>query len=187
VKKERRLYYRQVQNSFPLDKYREWNEKLAPNLKKVISRVPKGSLVAVYQARAKEASLHSLYSLPYKFCFPKVLSDDGQMEFRFVENAADEKEFSLGPYGILEPKAKHPVVEKSEMRAAFVPLLSFDLDGRRLGQGKGFYDRFLHDFPGLKVGVGFEWQLAPDPLPVDAHDKLMNLVVTECEIREFEI
>lgn len=39
----------------------------------------------------------------------------------------------------------------------FVPLLSFDLSGHRIGYGKGFYDRFLHSCkPGvIKIGLSF--------------------------------
>lgn len=185
MKKERRSYYRGLQATFSPAQYKQWNEQLAPRLRDAIRAVREGAYVAAYQARAKEASLESLFALPYKFCFPKVLSTDGRMEFRHVPQPAPE-EFTVGHFGILEPKDKHVVVDKREISACFVPLLCFDAEGRRLGQGKGFYDRFLTGFPGKKIGVAFEWQLSPEPLPIERHDVHLDLIVTEHEIRRFQ-
>lgn len=182
MKQERRRYYRGLQASFAPEQYRQWNEALGPNLIRAIRESKPESFVAVYQARPKEADLSPLFSLPYKFCFPKVLGEDGRMEFRHVPGA---NEFQKGAFGILEPLEKHSVIPKKEIAACFVPLLAFDAEGRRLGHGKGFYDRFLENFPGRRIGVGFEWQFSPAPLPVDAHDVLLHCAVTEHGIRSF--
>jgi 5-formyltetrahydrofolate cyclo-ligase len=165
--------------------FRAWNEKLGPRLLEVAREIPEGSYVAVYRAKAKEADLSALFRLPLRFCFPRVLSDDGLMEFRCVKKPGAEQEFQLGAYGILEPTLHHPVVSREEMAACFAPLLAFDKSGRRLGNGKGFYDRFLDGFAGLKIGVGFEWQYSVTPLPNEAHDQKLDLVVTEWETRDF--
>lgn len=184
MKKERRQYYRQLQSSFAEELYKSWNHALAKPLLEAAKEIPRGGLVAVYRARAKEADLSPLFSLPLKFCFPKVLSKNGQMEFRLVEQPLSA-EFAPGPFGILEPTEKHPLVKREEIAACFVPLLSFDDSGRRLGQGRGFYDRFLEGFEGKKIGVGFEWQFSPDPLPIEATDQHLDLAVTEHGIRSF--
>ena len=36
-----------------------------------------------------------------------------------------------------------------------VPLLAFDLNGHRVGYGKGFYDRFLQNTTAQKIGLSF--------------------------------
>lgn len=64
-----------------------------------------------------------------------------------------------------------------------VPGLGFTPAGDRLGQGGGWYDRFLS---GLRadvqaVGVCFDVQLV-DALPVEAHDVRMALVVTDRQV-----
>lgn len=125
-----------------------------------------------------------VFGLPFQFCFPKVLSGS-LMEFRNVKKAKEESEFDIGAYGILEPKLEHPVVDHRVMAAAFIPLLAFDGNGGRLGKGKGYYDRILADFPGLKIGVAFEWQYSSSPLPMEAHDRRLDLVVTDKALREF--
>ncbi|MGZ3656604.1 MAG: 5-formyltetrahydrofolate cyclo-ligase [Bdellovibrionota bacterium] len=184
-KKERRSYYRRLLEQFSAPHFQAWNERLGPCLVKASKEIPRDSYVAVYRAKSKEADLSALFHLPLRFCFPRVLSDDGQMEFRWVKKPAAISEFETGAYGILEPKQSHPVVPREEMSACFAPLLAFDASGRRLGNGKGFYDRFLDGFKGLKIGVGFEWQYSVTPLPDEAHDQRLDLVVTECETRNF--
>jgi 5-formyltetrahydrofolate cyclo-ligase len=183
AKKERRSYYRQLQMSFPLGQFEAWNRLLAPKLLSLLDTLPENSYLAVYRARPREASLEALFQKPFRFCFPKVLSTDGQMEFRWVKNPLDISSFATGPWDILEPLDTNPVVEKEKMSAGFLPLLAFDDHGSRLGHGKGFYDRFLDHFPGLKIGVAFEWQFSPTPLPTELHDHFLDVVVTESTIR----
>ncbi len=184
-KRERRSYYRRLLEQFSAPHFQEWNQKLGPRLALAAKEIPKDSYVAVYRARPKEADLSALSSLPLRLCFPRVLSDDGLMEFRWVKKPAAMGEFEAGPYGILEPKKSCPVVEREQMTACFTPLLAFDESGRRLGNGKGFYDRFLTGYQGLKIGVGFEWQFSVTPLPHEKHDQHLHVVVTELETRDF--
>ena len=62
-------------------------------------------------------------------------------------------------------------VDPAELDVVVVPGLAFTLDGRRLGQGGGHYDRFL---PRLRpdcvtIGACFAEQLVDD-LPREPHD-----------------
>jgi 5-formyltetrahydrofolate cyclo-ligase len=64
-----------------------------------------------------------------------------------------------------------------------VPGLAFTAAGDRLGQGGGWYDRFL---PGLRpdalrIGVGFVEQLV-DELPHEPHDVAMHRVITDAGV-----
>jgi 5-formyltetrahydrofolate cyclo-ligase len=61
-----------------------------------------------------------------------------------------------------------------------VPGLAFTARGDRLGQGGGWYDRFLAGVrPGCRtIGVGFVEQIV-DALPVEVHDIRLDHVVTE--------
>lgn len=185
TKTERRAYYRRLLESFSSPHFQDWNQKLGPRLLEVARKIPPQSFVTVYNARPKEANLSALFELPLCFCFPRVLSEDGQMEFRWVKDVSDQGEFELGPYGILEPKKTNSLVAKEDVHTCFIPLLAFDKSGRRLGNGHGFYDRFLNGFSGLKVGVGFEWQCSLTPLPEEAHDQRLDIAITEWETRNF--
>jgi 5-formyltetrahydrofolate cyclo-ligase len=61
-----------------------------------------------------------------------------------------------------------------------VPGLAFTAAGDRLGQGGGWYDRFLATVRSdcVSIGVCFDDQLL-DALPVEAHDVAVDHVVTE--------
>ncbi len=61
-----------------------------------------------------------------------------------------------------------------------VPGTAFTRQGQRLGQGGGWYDRFL---PGrradaLTIGIGFAPQVV-DSVPTDDHDVELDCIVTE--------
>jgi 5-formyltetrahydrofolate cyclo-ligase len=94
----------------------------------------------------------------------------------FVE-VRERQELEPGAYGILEPGGGQ-VVQLAALELIVVPGVAFDLAGHRLGYGKGFYDRFLHEHRGQLVGLCFDFQLV-EKLPVEAHDVRMNMVVTE--------
>jgi 5-formyltetrahydrofolate cyclo-ligase len=94
----------------------------------------------------------------------------------FVE-VRERQELEPGAYGILEPGGVQ-VVPLSSLELIVVPGVAFDLIGHRLGYGKGYYDRFLHQRRGQLVGLCFDFQLV-ERLPAEAHDVRMNMVVTE--------
>ena len=59
-------------------------------------------------------------------------------------------------YGIPEPVGGTEMMP-AEIELIIVPLLVFDINGNRVGYGKGYYDRFLKSCSenALKVGVSF--------------------------------
>ena len=62
------------------------------------------------------------------------------MEVREIRSLGD---LEAGKYGILEPGAEAPVIQPEEINLAIVPCMSCSHDGRRLGYGSGYYDRYL--------------------------------------------
>jgi 5-formyltetrahydrofolate cyclo-ligase len=71
-------------------------------------------------------------------------------------------------------------IEPSWPDLVVVPGLAFTAAGDRLGQGGGWYDRFLSGIRAdcVTVGVCFAEQIV-DELPVEAHDVRMDHVVTD--------
>ncbi|MBC7430014.1 MAG: 5-formyltetrahydrofolate cyclo-ligase [Bacteriovorax sp.] len=67
-----------------------------------------------------------------------------------------------------------------------VPGLGFSKDGKRLGRGKGFYDRCLEHSSAVKIGIAFEMQIEED-IPTDEHDIQMDFVVTDKDIYKKEL
>ena len=62
-----------------------------------------------------------------------------------------------------------------DISIALVPGIGFDLQGHRLGYGKGFYDKLLKDTLFLKWGLGFHEQLV-EKLPIETHDVKLDAV-----------
>ena len=69
-------------------------------------------------------------------------------------------------------------VPVGEIEGCVVPGLAYDRNGTRLGRGGGYYDRFLSNFKGLKLGVTFDEGLADEILPREVHDQAMHIVVS---------
>jgi 5-formyltetrahydrofolate cyclo-ligase len=71
-------------------------------------------------------------------------------------------------------------VDASWPDVVVVPGLAFTASGDRLGQGGGWYDRFLSQIRSdcTTVGVCFAEQIV-EALPVEAHDVTMDHVVTD--------
>jgi 5-formyltetrahydrofolate cyclo-ligase len=93
----------------------------------------------------------------------------------------DEIELVKNRWGIPEPKMPVEYVQPMMLDMVLVPLLGFDLQGNRIGYGKGYYDRFLPLLRPhcLKVGLAFELSLVAEGIPVEPHDVRLDFVVTE--------
>jgi 5-formyltetrahydrofolate cyclo-ligase len=96
----------------------------------------------------------------------------------FVHN---EVEMVKNRWGIPEPKMPVEYVQPMMLDMVLVPLLGFDLQGNRIGYGKGYYDRFLPLLrpKALKIGLSFELGKVAEGIPVEAHDVPLDFVVTE--------
>lgn len=57
-----------------------------------------------------------------------------------------------------------------------IPGIAFDLNGNRLGRGKGYYDKILCHTKAYKLGVCFDFQMIPQ-VPMEEHDVKMDQVV----------
>ena len=82
-----------------------------------------------------------------------------------------------GGYGIPEPIEFIPA-DIDDIDISVIPGIAFDKSGMRIGFGKGYYDRFLAEFKGLRIGLCYELQLY-DTLPHDLHDIPMDIIITE--------
>ena len=90
-----------------------------------------------------------------------------------------------GPFGIMQPKLKAPVVEPDLI---LVPLIAIDGFGTRLGRGKGHYDRALIRLKksGAKlVGIGWQLQRLADTIPMDDWDIPLHAFASPDGVEEF--
>jgi 5-formyltetrahydrofolate cyclo-ligase len=96
------------------------------------------------------------------------------MTFRDASHVTLEK----GPFGLTQPSATAEIVRPN---LVLTPLLAFDARGRRLGYGKGHYDRAIAALRStgrvFYLGLAYAQQQA-DVIPVDRHDVLLDWVET---------
>jgi len=86
----------------------------------------------------------------------------------------DATPIKVNEWGIPEPQ-NGIEIQPQQLEVVFIPLLAFDLNGNRIGYGKGFYDRFLENCSPkiIKIGLSFfkaEGQLieaSPWDVPLD--------------------
>lgn len=93
-----------------------------------------------------------------------------------VLKAYDPARLRPGYRGIAEPEESCPDVSAEEIDLVIVPGRAFTRDGRRLGRGKGFYDRLLPRLKNaVRFGVAFPFQIVEE-LPADPWDADLDAV-----------
>jgi 5-formyltetrahydrofolate cyclo-ligase len=88
-----------------------------------------------------------------------------------------ETETEPGQFGIREPNARTAEVPLNQLDFVLVPGVAFDLNRRRLGRGRGFYDRLLAEVRGVTCGVAFDEQIV-ERTPAAPHDVVLNCILT---------
>jgi 5-formyltetrahydrofolate cyclo-ligase len=88
----------------------------------------------------------------------------------------------IGKYNILEPRADLASISldraKDLIEIWLVPGIVFDRSGHRIGFGSGWYDTFLKNAKGKKLGIAYNWQYI-DKIDNDSFDISMQKVITD--------
>lgn len=141
--------------------------------------IPNAHRIALYASLGSEVdtghAFAALRSRGVTCCFPAVLPEN---RLQFVD-VTDLRQLRPGTYGIREPAGAAVTLETVDLM--ILPGLAFDAQGVRLGYGGGYYDRALTHFNGICVGLAYAVQVHA-ALPVAAHDRAMDVVVTEQSI-----
>jgi len=144
----------------------------------IVSRIQKlkiyqeARVIGIYFPIGSEADPIALTNdTTKKFCYPKITNaQTAQMEFRF-----DTGMMTNGPFHTKEPTGAR--VNPKDIDLLIVPAVGFSLAGVRLGYGKGYYDRYLKDFPHGVIGMAFSQQIIKE-IPHDEYDVLFSTIIT---------
>lgn len=139
--------------------------------------------IALYSPAHNETDTSEIMAAAFragkKVLYPAVCGHE--MVLRVVNGLAD---LEKGRFGILEPCSTGTDHSAEEADLVIVPGVAFDIEGHRIGYGKGFYDRFLRH-PGRKahlVGLCHDFQLTAGHIPAEGHDIRMEIIVTDKRI-----
>ena len=150
---------------------REELEALSLSLLQQLEQHPRfvqARTVLLYHSLPDEVDTHAFID---RWCgrkeivLPTVVGDDLEL-YRYTGSDC----LSLGSYGILEPSGEL-FTDFERIALAVIPGMAFDLQGNRLGRGKGYYDRLLPRLSrAYKLGLCFPLQLLTEEIPHEPHD-----------------
>jgi 5-formyltetrahydrofolate cyclo-ligase len=138
-----------------------------------------GLTLSGYQKTGSEVSADIIMAAANRLdvivALPFIAARGGKMHFREWQ---PHKALVKSPYGFLQPKIDAP---ESAPDIILVPLVGFDRDMNRLGQGAGHYDRIFTLFPNaLRIGLAWSCQEYVT-IPTDPWDVPLDAVLTEKE------
>lgn len=136
-------------------------------------------VVAFYHPLKHEISPYALMKRlapGQRAVLPWFLDRDARMLWR--EAPATEP----SPWGVLQPPASAAALSPD---VVLVPLVAADRRGRRIGHGKGHYDRALSHLreagPLFAIGLAWEPQILEEDIPADPWDMPLDAIATPKE------
>ena len=105
---------------------------------------------------------------------PVIVARDAPLEFWYWDRKTKMR--PRGPWNLLAPAERHAM----KPSVLFIPLVGFDADGHRLGNGGGYFDRTLAAFESrpVTIGVGYETGRL-DTIHPQPHDIALDAIVTD--------
>jgi 5-formyltetrahydrofolate cyclo-ligase len=172
--------------------------RAAAGLMGSIPEYREAGIVLVFLSMPGEIDTRSLIEFALdagkRLAVPRIeYADSGSSDIAFVELEADFASWPRDRFGIPEPSPDSRRLALDDLirpeALVVVPGLAFDRGMRRLGRGKGYYDRFIKSVrvAGKSVsgfhfcGYGYSVQVT-EQVPADDGDELLDLIVTDEEI-----
>ncbi len=139
------------------------------------------AVLGLYWPRDSEFNAPALFPVdaagrrrsPFLLALPYARRAPPRLEYRAWDGSAPA---AVDEHGI--PGSAGPVVAPD---VVLVPCVGHTRSGYRLGYGGGYFDRWLHERPGV-AAIGVDWalgEIGADGFVPEAHDVRLTLIVTE--------
>ena len=182
-KTELRQKYRALRDSFGEEFISKASQCACENIQKT-KEFKNADIILLYYPIKNEISPLFLFEVCVKMgktlAFPVCQKNGVGLIFKKVTSL---DELLPSSFGLFEPNETCETIIPSENTLCITPAIVFSKDGHRLGYGKGYYDRFLMNFTGTRVGFSYS-ALVCDTLPCEQHDIPLNMIITESEVLE---
>lgn len=184
LKQEIRAEYKQKRRAIPPD-VKEMRDEAIRAALEAMPVYQKAPWLLCYVSLADEVDTKRLIedalAAGKRVCVPISLPETYTVDFYEIRSL---EELVPGTYGVLEPdpKRSRKVTFFPRSAVCIVPGLVFDAEGFRLGYGKGYYDRFLQQYHGVKIGICYE-EMTVKLLPHGYYDRPVHWLVHETGIR----
>ena len=93
-------------------------------------------------------------------------------EIHFIKYQTNDK-LVKAKFNTYEPIGE--IVNRSNIECFIIPCVAISANNKRLGYGKGYYDRYLSNYDGLKIGVCYK-ELTNIDIIMDEHDIKLDKV-----------
>ncbi|AIQ34031.1 5-formyltetrahydrofolate cyclo-ligase [Paenibacillus sp. FSL R5-0345] len=191
IKQQLRTEKTIARNELSSDQKRELSFLVCKHASEWLKTKDIASLMAYVSFRSEldtNALLTQAWKDQRRVLLPRVIPASGAMS---VHRVSAWSELEPGAFGIHEPIVSGKDSQEIEVvtlpEVVFVPGLAFDLQGGRLGYGRGYYDRLRATWeteeyaaakPPVWIGLAYSMQLVPK-VPMDEHDAFMDMLITE--------
>lgn len=177
VKREMREKYVAMRAAMPCEQRDAFDTKIFDRICASIT-YRHSTEILLYASMKNEIDTWKLFDAAVKagkkVAFPRTF-EDNTMKYYYC---ASRDDLELCDNGIYEPKAGLPEYVPTTQSICIVPAVVFDKEGFRIGYGKGFYDRFLSTFTGVKVGLVYSSHILPK-VPRGRFDKHVDIIISE--------
>ncbi|EKD48068.1 MAG: hypothetical protein ACD_65C00133G0001 [uncultured bacterium] len=157
------------------------NKKIRANLEN-LQDFKNAKTILIYTSMKDEVDTLKIIKKHFKekrLILPTVCKDSNTLKLYHLENL---KELKKGYQGILEiPHCTKNTTLPSEIELCIIPGLAFDLNGNRIGYGKGFFDSLLKNIHAKKIALAYDFQIY-ETLPCHEDDVPINSIITESQI-----
>lgn len=158
------------------------SESIVRTLEEVLRDRPRGGVLGFHPLPGEpdiRPLLRQVIDSGRPACLPRV---DWERRTMIPARLLGLDQVQEGRHGVVEPLPGDPT-DIEAISIVLVPGLGFDDQGRRLGRGGGFYDRFLAACPHhvLPVGIGFQEQLM-ERIETGPMDVPLPMVITDAGI-----
>lgn len=167
-KKETRIALKETRNNIH-DKNKK-DHDIFLNLQKYLKKN-----VLIYYSTKSEIDtkeiIQYILNNNHEVYLPKCINST--LEFYPIKSIND---VTKGKYNIMEP-INNNKLENFDNTICIIPGLGFDKNKNRIGYGGGYYDHFLENYPGLKIGLTYEETLLNN-IPTEKTDIKMDIIIT---------
>lgn len=137
-------------------------------IKKILEIVDDNSSIGIYYPINNEIELLKITELRQVY-LPKY----NKVRMEFVESSVNNFRHNL--------TEKDKIIQKSNIDYIVCPGIVFDKSFNRIGFGKGYYDKYLEDYKGIKIGVCLD-EFIVDTIDSEIHDIKMDYIITNKRI-----
>lgn len=145
----------------------------------LLDEVKKSDSILCFVSKELEVYTENIFRFAFdtgkRIAAPVCIGED--MIFRYINGLED---LETGSFSVKEPKEKCPEAVVTDRTVCITPGLCYNMNGFRIGYGKGYYDRFFEKNKCVKIGVCFEEHLR-DFSP-DINDAAADIIVTQSRV-----